>query len=94
MGRLLGKWLGRIVLTLAAAFVVLYGCDWSVYKLRGSPQGSVTVSHMASVPLKGNKKEFDYLGTGDEACSVSIFPQGGESACWQLRRNPIQTTSM
>jgi hypothetical protein len=94
MGKWLFKWLRRIVVTLMAVSVLLYAGDWAVYKMRGSPQGSVTVSRMSSVPLKGNKTEFDYLGTSDEGCSVSIFPQDGESPCWQLRRNPIQTTAM
>ena len=90
----MGKWVQRIVVALVAAFVLLYGGDWAVYKMRGSPQGSVTVSRMSAVPLKGNKTEFDYLGTSNENCSISIFPQGGESPCWQLRRNPVQTTTI
>jgi hypothetical protein len=81
-------------LTLAAAFIVLYFGDWAVYNLRGSPQGSVKVSQTLVVPLKGNKQEYDYLGTSDVPCSVSIFSQGGESACWLLRRNQNQDTKL
>ena len=88
------KWAQRIVLTLVAAFVALYVGDWAVYKLRGSPQGSVKVSQTVVVPLKGNKQEYDYLGTSDVPCSVSIFSQGGESPCWQLRRNQNQDTKL
>lgn len=88
------KWVWRIVLALVAAFVALYGGDWAVYKMRGSPQGSVTVSRTLVVPLKGNKSEYDYLGTSDVPCSISIFAQGGESPCWQLRRNPNQNTTI
>ena len=88
------KWVRRIVVTLVAAFVALYGGDWAVYKMRGSPQGSVTVSRYITVPLKGNKSEFDYLGTSDVSCSVSIFSQDGESPCWQLRRNQNQNTKL
>jgi hypothetical protein len=54
----------------------------------------VTVSRFLAIPLKGNKQEFDYLGTSDVPCSVSLFPQGGQSACWQLRRNPNQITAL
>jgi hypothetical protein len=90
----MGKWVRRIVITLVAALVLLYLGDWAVYKLRGSPQGAVSVSRTLSVPLKGNKTEVDYLGTSDVACSVSIFSQGGESPCWQLRRNRNQNTTM
>ena len=88
------KWVRRIVVMLMAGFVLLYGGDWAVYKLRGSPQGSVTVNRTLSVPLKGNKTEVDYLGSSDVPCSVSLFPQGGESTCWQLRRNRNQNTAM
>ena len=81
-------------MVLAGAFVALYVGDWAVYKVRGSPQGSVKVSQTVIVPLKGNKSEYDYLGTSDVPCSVSIFSQGGESPCWELRRNQNQNTQM
>jgi hypothetical protein len=42
------------------------------------------------VPLKGQKEEYDYLGTADVPCSRSLFPQGGNDPCWHLRRNPNQ----
>lgn len=88
------KWTRRIVLTLVVAFVGLYVGDWAVYKLRGSPQSRVRVSQTLVVPLKGNKQEYDYLGTADVPCSVSIFSQGGEDPCWQLRRNQNQNTKL
>ena len=84
------RWLQRIVLTLIAVFVVLYMGDWAVFKLRGSPQSKVTVHQYVTIPLKGSKQEFDYLGSIDESCSVSLFPQAGQSPCWQLRRNTNQ----
>lgn len=79
---------------LVAAFVALYFGDWAVYKMRGSPQDSVSVSRYLTVPLKGNKTEVDYVGTDNERCSISIFSQSGESPCWQLRRNKNQSTQM
>jgi hypothetical protein len=91
---LIWKWVWRTVITLVAAFVLLYAGDWAVYKMRGSPQGSVTVSRTLSVPLEGNKTEVDYLGTSDVACSISLFSQSGESPCWQLNRNRNQNTTM
>jgi hypothetical protein len=90
MMRLLMVWLVRVLVVLAAAFVVLYMGDWAVYKLRGSPQSTVTVNRYVTIPLKGNKQEFDYLGSIDVPCSVSLFPQAGQASCWQLRRNPNQ----
>jgi hypothetical protein len=92
--RLLKRWLFRTVLVLIAGFVVLYGGDWLVYKMRGSPQSRVTVSRYLSIPLKGNKQEFDYQGTMDVPCSISLFPQGSLGTCWQLRRNTNQDIKM
>ena len=94
MMRWLLRWLQRIVVVLAAVFVAAYAGDWAVYKLRGSPQSKVTVSCFVTIPLKGNKQEFDYLGSSDVPCSVSLFPQAGQSPCWQLRRNPNQGTTL
>jgi hypothetical protein len=54
----------------------------------------VTVNSYLSVPLKGNKYEFDYTGSMDVPCSVSLFPQAGMSACWNLRRHPNQQTNL
>jgi hypothetical protein len=86
-------WLRRIVVVLVAAFLAIYGGDWTIFKLRGSPSAKVTVNNYVTIPLKGNRKEFDYLGTADVPCSVSLFSQGGLSPCWQLRRNPNQGAS-
>jgi hypothetical protein len=88
------RWLQRGLLVLMAAFVAVYGGDWAVFKLRGSPSSTATVDRYQTVPLKGNKIEYDYLGTEEVACSVSLFPQGGQSPCWRLRRNPNQTTNL
>jgi len=88
------RWIQRVAIALVAAFVVTYGGDWAIYKLRGSPTSTVTVNRFLTVPLKGNKIEYDYVGTAQEACSVSLFPQAGQSPCWHLRRNPNQTTNL
>lgn len=88
------RWLQRIAVVLVAMFVALYGGDWAIYKLRGSPTSAVTVNQYQTVPLKGNKIEYDYLGNATVACSLSLFPQAGLSPCWHLRRNPNQTTNL
>lgn len=88
------KWARRIILGLVAAFVLLYFGDWAVYRMRGSPQGTVKVSQSISVPLKNSKTEFDYLGASDVPCSVSLFSQDAESPCWELRRNQNQNTKI
>ena len=94
MMRLLMIWLGRVLVVLAAAFVLIYAGDWAVYKLRGSPRSTVTVNRYVTIPLKGNKLEFNYLGSMDMPCSVSLFSQAGQVPCWQLRRNSNQGMNM
>lgn len=82
------------VVALVAIFIALYAGDSAVFKLRGSPLSKVTVNRFVTIPLKGGKKEFDFVGTADVPCSVSLFPQAGQTPCWQLRRNPNQGVSM
>jgi hypothetical protein len=88
------RWLQRVLVVLAAAFVMIYAGDWAIYKLRGSPHSKVTVNRYMTIPLKGNKQEFDYLGSMDVPCSVSLFAQSGQAPCWQLRRNSNQGMNM
>jgi hypothetical protein len=88
------RWAGRVVLGAALAFAAFYAGDWLVFKARGSPSSTVMVNRMMVVPLKGNKNEYDDLGSGDEPCSISIFSQAGLTPCWRLRRNPNQTTNL
>lgn len=90
MLRRLGRWLLRGVLALIALAALSYVADWIAFRLEGSPQSTVTVSRTLVIPLKNNKQEYDYEGTFDEPCSVSLFPQAGLSPCWQLRRSPNQ----
>jgi len=90
----LGRWLIRGILVLVAVVVVAYASDWIAFKLRGSPMSKVTINQFQTVPLKGTKIEYDYLGSADVPCSQSLFPQGGQSACWFLRTNPNQYTHL
>ena len=88
------RWLRWLAVVLVAAFVSVYGGDWAVFRLRGSPLSKVTVNRYLNIPLKGNKTEIDYLGTQDVPCSVSLFPQAGMSPCWNLRRHTNQQTNL
>jgi hypothetical protein len=87
-------WFFRALLVLVACFVVIYIGDWAVYRLRGAPQSKVTINRYVSIPQKGRKTEFDYLGTLDAPCSVSLFAQGGLTPCWKLRRDTNQGLDM
>lgn len=88
--RWLGKWLLWILIGAAAVLFFTFAVDFAVYKLQGSPHATVTVNRFMSVPLKGQKTEYDFLGTADVACAQALFPQDGLSPCWRLRRNPNQ----
>lgn len=88
--RWLGKWLLRILIGVIVVFFIAFAADLAVYKSQGSPHATITVNRFMSVPLKGQKTEYDFLGTADVACAQALFPQDGLSACWRLRRNPNQ----
>ena len=89
-------WVERVsqglVLTIGL-FAILYAGDWIVLRLRishGTAYGSVAVDQFLSSALKGNKTEYDYVGTVQQTCSRSIFPQKGNTACWWLERHKTQ----
>ena len=88
------RWMRVIAVALVAMAVVSFAADWLVYNLRGAPSSSVNVSHFLSAPLKNNKEELDYLGSEDVPCSISLFPQGGHSPCWYLRRHRNQVKTI
>jgi hypothetical protein len=88
------RWVMRGLLALAGLFVAVYAGDSVVFLLRSSPVGKVTVNRYLTIPLKGSKQEFDYQGTVDAPCSISLFPQKGLDPCWQVRRNANQGIRM
>lgn len=90
MSRWLGRWFIRVFMVLAAATLVAYAGDTLVYLMRGSPSATVTVSRFMGVPLKGQKEEYDFLGSSQVPCAVALFPHNGQDPCWHLRRNPNQ----
>ncbi|MGD0616991.1 MAG: hypothetical protein ABSB67_04950 [Bryobacteraceae bacterium] len=82
---------GRTGKYLLFGLAILYVSDLAVFQVRlmlGSGMGSVTVDSFLKTPLKGEKVEFDYLGTANESCSQTLFPQYAASAwnppCWWL----------
>jgi hypothetical protein len=81
------------VLGLLAAAIVLWVGDWAVFALRaahGSGYDQVQVQQYLSTALKGNKQEFDYLGTAQVTCARALFPRGGAPPCWWQRRHTQQ----
>lgn len=90
------NWPERVSQVLVIAIVLLgslYAGDWMVFRLRiarGTAYGSVEVDRFLSSALKGNKTEYDFVGTSERTCSRSIFPQKGNPACWWLARHKSQ----
>jgi hypothetical protein len=79
---------------LLFTLVILYVLDFAVFhvrQLRGSGMSAVAVDQFLSTPLKGNKAEYDYLGTSNQPCSRSLFPQYASSTwnppCWWLQHH-------
>jgi hypothetical protein len=86
---------GRILSGLLVVLAILYAGDWIVLRLRaGSADAhSVQVEQFLRTPLKGQKEEFDYMGTVAQPCVSSLFPHQSESPCWWLERHKIQWVS-
>lgn len=81
----------RGALAIFAIALLLYPADWLVWKVQtlfGGGMSSVQVGRFTVAELKGNKEEYYPEGTDTVPCSRSLFPQGGNSACWWLRRHP------
>lgn len=88
-----GRRLVRSVLVLIFLLANLYLWDWVLLRIRvsrGTGLGTVEVKQFLATPLKGNKVEYDFMGTGQVVCSRSLLPQEGHPACWWLARHPTQ----
>jgi hypothetical protein len=85
--------LGQLVIVLVGLFAALYVGDRIALQVRiahGTAYRVVDVNQFLATPLKGNKTEYDLMGTVQETCSRSIFPQKGNPACWWLERHKSQ----
>jgi hypothetical protein len=87
-------WL-RIVQGLLTVLVVLYLGDWIALRVRAQSQASssVQVEQFLRTPLKGQKEEFDYMGTVAQPCVRALFPHSSQTPCWWLERHKIQWVS-
>jgi hypothetical protein len=87
------KWLARMVLLLFVSLALVYVSDWTVLRVRlsrGTAYRVVGINQFLASPLKGNKVEYDWMGTVEQRCSRSLFPQAGNPACWWLERHATQ----
>jgi len=84
--------LWNAVRLLIALLIVLYLVDWAVLRIRmprGTAYSSVQVDQYLSTPLKGNKAEYDYLGTTTVTCARSVFPHGAAPCWWRNRHRSV-----
>jgi hypothetical protein len=80
----------RGVLGVLLLVVVAYPLDWAVWRVRvaaGGGMGSVQVDRFTVAELKGGKEDYYPDGTEIVACSRSLYPQGGNGACWWVERH-------
>lgn len=90
------RWIQRLVRVfpiLVGAIALLYAGDWGVFEFRvahGNAYSTVQVDQFLATSLKGNKTEYDLMGTTQETCTRSIFPQQWHPPCWWLKRHTSQ----
>jgi hypothetical protein len=88
----LERFLFRLALLIALVGLV-YAGDWAVLTVRvshGTAFRQVQVTQFLATQLKGNKTEYDLMGTFPQTCSRSLFPQKGNLPCWWLQRHTSQ----
>jgi hypothetical protein len=80
---------------LLATLALLYLGDWLLLALRPAAQtsSSVQVDQFLKTPLKGQKEEYDYMGTVSQSCVASLFPHRAQTPCWWLERHKTQWLS-
>lgn len=88
-GQMILRWLALSLLAIVAATALVYVGDYLIFLVRGQPLDQVTVTRYMAAPLKGNKTEYYFEGTGPLSCAKALFPQNGWSPCWYLRRHPL-----
>lgn len=80
-------------LGLLAAVLALYLGDIAVFEVRvrrGTAYRVIDVNQFLVTPLKGEKEEYDVVGSVQETCARTIFPRPGVPACWWLERHTAQ----
>ena len=78
---------------MLAATLLLFFVDAITYRVkigRGTAYKEVAVNQFLLTPLKGQKEEYDVVGSTTVTCSRTIFPQPGYPACWWQQRHTAQ----
>jgi hypothetical protein len=89
MLQLLKKILAGVLVLAALTYAADY-ISWRVRLARGSGMGAIQVDMYLATALKGNKAEYDYLGSQPQPCARALFPHGGSPPCWWLAHHTDQ----
>jgi hypothetical protein len=88
------KWIARMLARAVGAVVLLaavaYPLDWAVWRARvatGGGMGEVQVDLYIVGELKGGKEDYYPQGSSIMPCSKTLYPQGGNGACWWMQRH-------
>jgi hypothetical protein len=82
--------LARGLLGVLLVAALAYPVDWGVWRVRvarGGGMGMVEVDLFTVAELKGGREDFYPNGTSGMPCSRSLYPQGGNGACWWVERH-------
>lgn len=89
--------LGQTAKYLLITLAILYALDCGLFQVRrarGTALGSIAVEQYLQTPLKGQKAEYDFLGTSNQTCAHALFPQYAASQwnypCWWVARHTAQ----
>ena len=84
----------KVAVYAVIGVLILFVSDWGIFAMRrsrGRGMEIVAVDQFVAGSLKGNKTEFDYVGTVNQSCSQTLFPQYAASEwnppCWWLRQH-------
>ena len=77
---------GIVALTCLAYLTDFVILRWK-FKNKGDVFATVKISPYYAVPRKDHKVEFMFQDPVDETCVNSLFPHGGNTPCWYLRKH-------
>ena len=80
----------KIAIAALLGLLLLYGGDYSIFRLRHSPTGTVTVRRYLAIQEKANRVEYVFNGEQNQTCVQSLFPHMGSTPCWYLSRHTEQ----
>lgn len=81
------------LLGLLLAMLLVYIGDIAVFEVRvrrGTAYRTIEIDQFLRTPLKGQKEEYDAVGSVQVTCARTVFPRPDVAACWWLERHKTQ----